>query len=146
LKRQCREAVVNGALNRIFGRCRPKMGKTILLEQCRGLFGDAGCPRILAFVRADRGARFSFELDRSLKRSAQSRLLDACDVLLENGCSRWITRAMIALQTGSGVHLPRVVAVRSSDTYHGDDWLGLRTREANTHRCPVPPSFNGLKR
>src|SRR6476619_1401068 len=30
---------------------------------------------------------------------------------------------VVRVEDGSGVHLPRIVAVRSSDTYHGDDWL-----------------------
>jgi hypothetical protein len=35
--------------------------------------------------------------------------------------------------------------VRSSDTYHGDDWLGLRTREATVVRgIGVLPFFAGL--
>src|SRR2546423_8118937 len=35
--------------------------------------------------------------------------------------------SVVRVEDGSGVHLPRIVAVRASDTYHGDDWLGLRT-------------------
>jgi hypothetical protein len=31
---------------------------------------------------------------------------------------------VVRVENGSGVHLPRIVAVRSSDVYHGDDWLG----------------------
>jgi hypothetical protein len=43
------------------------------------------------------------------------------------------------------VHLPRIVAVRSSDTYKGDDWLGLRMREASVVRgIGVLPVFAGL--
>jgi hypothetical protein len=35
--------------------------------------------------------------------------------------------------------------VRSSDKYHGDDWLGLRTREATVVRgIGVLPVFAGL--
>jgi hypothetical protein len=41
---------------------------------------------------------------------------------------------VVRVERGSGVHLPRIVAVRSSDTYHGDDWLGLRTGEASVAR------------
>ena len=33
---------------------------------------------------------------------------------------------VVRVEDGSGVHLPRIVAVRSSDTYHGDDWLGFQ--------------------
>jgi hypothetical protein len=51
----------------------------------------------------------------------------------------------VRVERGSGVHLPRVVAVRSSDTYHGEDWLGLRTREASVVRgIGVLPVFAGL--
>jgi hypothetical protein len=52
---------------------------------------------------------------------------------------------VVRVESGSGVHLPRIVAVRSSDTYHGDDWLGLRTREASVVRgIGVLPVFAGL--
>jgi hypothetical protein len=43
------------------------------------------------------------------------------------------------------VHLPRVVAVRSGDTFHGDDWIGLRMRESSVVRgIGVLPVFAGL--
>jgi hypothetical protein len=46
---------------------------------------------------------------------------------------------------GSGVHVPRILAVRSSDTFKGDDWLGLRMREASVVRgIGVLPVFAGL--
>jgi hypothetical protein len=52
---------------------------------------------------------------------------------------------VMRLEATSGVHLPRIVGVRSSDTYHGDDWLGLRTREATVVRgIGVLPVFAGL--
>jgi hypothetical protein len=52
---------------------------------------------------------------------------------------------VVRVESGSGVHLPRIVAMRSSDTYHGDDWLGLRTREASVVRgIGVLPVFAGL--
>jgi len=52
---------------------------------------------------------------------------------------------VVRVEAASGVHLPRVVGVRSSDTYHGDDWLGLRTREATVVRgIGVLPVFAGL--
>jgi hypothetical protein len=52
---------------------------------------------------------------------------------------------VMRVEAASGVHLPRVVGVRSSDTYHGDDWLGLRTREATVVRgIGVLPVFAGL--
>src|SRR6201997_4430734 len=51
----------------------------------------------------------------------------------------------VRVENGGGVHLPRIVAVRSSETYHGDDWLGLRTREASVVRgIGVLPVFAGL--
>src|SRR4030095_4038951 len=52
---------------------------------------------------------------------------------------------VVRVADGSGVHLPRIVAVRSSDTFHGDDWLGLRTREASVVRgIGVVPVVRGL--
>src|SRR6266566_1487369 len=52
---------------------------------------------------------------------------------------------VVRVEAASGVHLPRIVGVRSSDTYHGDDWLGLRTREASVVRgIGVLPVFAGL--
>src|SRR6516165_2129266 len=52
---------------------------------------------------------------------------------------------VVRVENGSGVHLPRIGAVRSSDVYHGDDWLGLRTREASVVRgIGVLPVFGGL--
>jgi hypothetical protein len=52
---------------------------------------------------------------------------------------------VMRVEAASDVHLPRVVGVRSSDTYHGDDWLGLRTREATVVRgIGVLPVFAGL--
>jgi hypothetical protein len=52
---------------------------------------------------------------------------------------------VVRAENGSGVHLPRIVAMRSSDTYHGADWLGLRTREASVVRgIGVLPVFAGL--
>jgi hypothetical protein len=41
---------------------------------------------------------------------------------------------VMRVEDGGGVHLPRIIAVRASDTYHGDDWLGLRTRKASVVR------------
>jgi hypothetical protein len=49
------------------------------------------------------------------------------------------------LDDGSGLHLPRIVAVRSSDTYRGDDWIGLKMRDASIVRgIGVLPIFAGL--
>jgi len=51
----------------------------------------------------------------------------------------------VRIEDGSGVHLPRLVAVRSSDTYKGDDWIGLKMREASDVRgIGVLPVFAGL--
>jgi hypothetical protein len=60
-----------------------------------------------------------------------------------------------ANQTGGGawrvadasgaVTLPRIVAMRSSDAYRGDDWLGLKMRDASVVRgIGVLPMFAGL--
>jgi hypothetical protein len=47
--------------------------------------------------------------------------------------------------TATGIAMPRVVAVRSSDTYKGDDWIGLKMREASVVRgIGVLPVFAGL--
>jgi hypothetical protein len=46
--------------------------------------------------------------------------------------------------TGS-ITLPRIVGMRSSDTYRGEDWIGLRMREASVVRgIGVLPVFAGL--
>ena len=37
------------------------------------------------------------------------------------------------IEDGSGVHVPRLLGVRG-DTFHGDDWLGLKIREASVVR------------
>jgi hypothetical protein len=52
---------------------------------------------------------------------------------------------VVRIEDGSGVHLPRVVGVRSSDSFKGDDWLGLRVRESSVVRgIGVLPVFAGL--
>jgi hypothetical protein len=49
------------------------------------------------------------------------------------------------VENGSGVRLPRIAAMRSSDTYHGEDWIGLKMREASVVRgIGVLPVFAGL--
>ena len=49
------------------------------------------------------------------------------------------------LTATSGVNLPRIVAMRSSDTYRGDDWIGLKMRDASVVRgIGVLPIFAGL--
>ena len=45
---------------------------------------------------------------------------------------------------GSEVEVPRVLPVRSSETFKGDDWIGLRMREASVvHGIGVLPVFAG---
>jgi hypothetical protein len=52
---------------------------------------------------------------------------------------------VVRVEDGSGVHLPRIVPVRSSDNFKGDDWIGLRVREASVVRgIGVLPVFAGL--
>ncbi|HZE45249.1 MAG TPA: hypothetical protein VE087_00085 [Xanthobacteraceae bacterium] len=54
------------------------------------------------------------------------------------GDSRRVTEA-------SGINMPRIVAVRSSDTYKGEDWLGVKMRDASVVRgIGVLPMFAGL--
>jgi hypothetical protein len=49
------------------------------------------------------------------------------------------------LDDGSGVNVPRIVAVRAGDTYKGDDWIGLKMRDASVVRgIGVLPVFAGL--
>jgi hypothetical protein len=49
------------------------------------------------------------------------------------------------LDEGSGLKVPRVVAMRSSDTYKGEDWIGLKVRDASVVRgIGVLPLFAGL--
>ncbi len=49
------------------------------------------------------------------------------------------------LVEGSAMNVPRVVGVRSSDTFKGDDWIGLKLREASVVRgIGVLPMFSGL--
>ena len=49
------------------------------------------------------------------------------------------------LDDGSGLKVPRVVAMRSSDTYKGEDWIGLKVRDASVVRgIGVLPLFAGL--
>ena len=41
--------------------------------------------------------------------------------------------------------VPRVLGVRSSDTYKGDDWIGLKMRDASVVRgIGVLPMFAGI--
>jgi len=49
------------------------------------------------------------------------------------------------LADGSNLVVPRIVGVRSSDTFKGDDWIGLKIREASVVRgIGVLPMFAGL--
>jgi hypothetical protein len=49
------------------------------------------------------------------------------------------------LDDGGGLSVPRILAVRSGDTYKGDDWIGLKMREASVVRgIGVLPVFAGL--
>jgi hypothetical protein len=49
------------------------------------------------------------------------------------------------LADGSGLTVPRILGVRSSDTLKGDDWIGLKVREASVVRgIGVLPMFAGL--
>jgi hypothetical protein len=47
--------------------------------------------------------------------------------------------------TAAGVSLPRILPVRAADTYRGEDWIGLRLRDASVVRgIGVLPIFAGL--
>jgi hypothetical protein len=49
------------------------------------------------------------------------------------------------LEEGGGVNVPRILAVRSGDTYKGGDWIGLKMRDASVVRgIGVLPVFAGL--
>ncbi len=49
------------------------------------------------------------------------------------------------LDDGSGLTVPRIVAVRSGDIYRGDDWIGMKMRDASVVRgIGVLPVFAGL--
>lgn len=51
----------------------------------------------------------------------------------------------VRLDDGNGLRVPRVVGVRSSETFKGDDWLGLKMRDASVVRgIGVLPVFAGL--
>jgi hypothetical protein len=53
--------------------------------------------------------------------------------------------AAMRIEDGSGVRVPRLVAVRSSTAFYGDDWIGLKIREASVVRgIGVLPIFAGL--
>jgi len=49
------------------------------------------------------------------------------------------------IESGSGVAVPRVVPVRTSSTFKGEDWIGLRMRDVSVVRgIGVLPIFAGL--
>ena len=49
------------------------------------------------------------------------------------------------LDDGGGMNVPRILAVHSGDTYKGDDWIGLKMRDASVIRgIGVLPVFAGL--
>jgi hypothetical protein len=49
------------------------------------------------------------------------------------------------LDGGNSLDVPRIVAVRSGSTYSGDDWIGLKMRDASVVRgIGVLPVFAGL--
>ncbi len=49
------------------------------------------------------------------------------------------------LEDGGGMNVPRILAVHSGDTYKGDDWIGLKMRDASVIRgIGVLPVFAGL--
>jgi hypothetical protein len=49
------------------------------------------------------------------------------------------------LDSGNGLDVPRIVAVRSGGTFSGDDWIGLKMRDASVVRgIGVLPVFAGL--
>ena len=51
----------------------------------------------------------------------------------------------VRVEDGSGVRVPRIIGMRSSDTYKGEDWIGLKMREATVVRgIGVLPVFAGL--
>jgi hypothetical protein len=52
--------------------------------------------------------------------------------------------AAMRVESSLGVHMPRIVAMRGGDTFRGDDWMGLKIREANVVRgIGVFPIFAG---
>ena len=51
----------------------------------------------------------------------------------------------VRIEDGKGIHLPRVVGVHANDSFHGDDWIGLKMREASVVRgIGVLPVFAGV--
>jgi len=49
------------------------------------------------------------------------------------------------IENGDGISVPRIVPVRTSSTFKGDDWIGLKMRDASVVRgIGVLPIFAGL--
>jgi hypothetical protein len=49
------------------------------------------------------------------------------------------------LDSGSGLSVPRAVAVRTSSTFKGEDWIGMKMRDVTVVRgIGVLPIFAGL--
>jgi hypothetical protein len=49
------------------------------------------------------------------------------------------------LDDGNGLRVPRVIGMRASETFKGEDWLGLKMRDASVVRgVGVLPVFAGL--
>jgi hypothetical protein len=49
------------------------------------------------------------------------------------------------LDDGAGLNVPRIIGVHSGDTYKGDDWIGMKMRDASVVRgIGVLPVFAGL--
>jgi hypothetical protein len=49
------------------------------------------------------------------------------------------------LDDGAGLNVPRIVAIRSGDTYAGDNWIGLKMSDASVVRgIGVLPVFTGM--
>ena len=49
------------------------------------------------------------------------------------------------LFAAGALDMPRILAVRSSDTFKGDDWLGVKMRDASVVRgIGVLPMFAGV--
>ena len=61
------------------------------------------------------------------------------------GDSRRLIGAPGLFTQTSGLNVPRVIAVRSTDTFKGDDWIGVKMRTASVVRgIGVLPVFAGL--
>ena len=80
---------------------------------------------------------------RSVRRASSSNSTGSTEIVapLTNATGG----AAVRIEDGANVHVPRIVGVRSSDAYKGDDWIGLKIREASVVRgIGVFPVFAGL--